>query len=353
MACPLLGSLTVGGILLFNGNQVLAQITPDNTLGDENSVVNTRDATSDSIDGGAIRGQNLFHSFQEFNVDAGRGVYFSNPEAVTNIFSRVTGNDVSNILGTLGVDGAANLFLINPNGIIFGEGASLDVNGSFAATTASGVEFGEQGSFDAINPQIPQLLTINPSAYLFTQIQETATIESKSLVATGETSQGTEVLGLRVRDGQDLFLLGGDITLDGSRLNAFGGKVQLGGLKEPGEVRLDADGSFIFPENVARGDVSLTNQSRVDVQGDRGSIKIEARNINLSNFSFLIAGIESNSEQVNPQAGNIILSATNNIEILDNSRIRNSVGFNTTGNAGNIEISSNSLRKYRQYIDSG
>ena len=120
IAFPWLGSLTIGGILIFNVNQVLAQVTPDNTLWNESSVVNTRDETSDSIDGGAVRGQNLFHSFQEFNVDAGRGVYFANPEAVNNIFSRVTGNNVSNILGTLGVDGAANLFLINPNGIVFG-----------------------------------------------------------------------------------------------------------------------------------------------------------------------------------------------------------------------------------------
>jgi filamentous hemagglutinin family protein len=158
----LFNSFVVSGILIFKCDRAFSQIAPDNTLGDESSVVNPRDANSESIDGGAIRGQNLFHSFQEFNVDADRGVYFANPEAVTNIFSRVTGNDVSNILGTLGVDGAANLFLINPNGIIFGEGASLDVGGSFAATTASGIEFGEQGSFNAINPQIPQLLTINP-----------------------------------------------------------------------------------------------------------------------------------------------------------------------------------------------
>ena len=116
----LLKSLVVGGILLFQCARAFSQVTPDNTLRNESSVVNTRDETSDSIDGGAVRGQNLFHSFQEFNVDAGRGVYFANPEAVNNIFSRVTGNNVSNILGTLGVDGAANLFLINPNGIVFG-----------------------------------------------------------------------------------------------------------------------------------------------------------------------------------------------------------------------------------------
>ena len=136
-------------------NSVLAQdsnIVPDNTLGAENSLVNPRDETSDSIDGGALRGSNLFHSFQEFNVGEGRGVYFANPDAVSNIFSRVTGNSQSNILGTLGVDGAANLYLINPNGIVFGEGAALDVQGSFTATTADGIRFGEQGEFNTWLP---------------------------------------------------------------------------------------------------------------------------------------------------------------------------------------------------------
>ena len=81
-------------------NSVFAQtndIVPDNTLGAESSTVNSRDANSDSIEGGALRGSNLFHSFQEFNIGEGRGAYFANPDAVNNIFSRVTGNNVSGV----------------------------------------------------------------------------------------------------------------------------------------------------------------------------------------------------------------------------------------------------------------
>ena len=95
----------------------LAQLLPDNTLGEENSVVtpnNIKGKDRIIIDGGAQRGANLFHSFQEFNIQQGRGVYFSNPDGVQNILTRVTGNNGSNILGTLGVDGKADLFFINP-----------------------------------------------------------------------------------------------------------------------------------------------------------------------------------------------------------------------------------------------
>ncbi|MDZ8263761.1 filamentous hemagglutinin N-terminal domain-containing protein [Nostoc sp. ChiQUE01b] len=126
-----------------------AQLTPDNSLGKERSQVIRLNPNNDHIEGGAARGANLFHSFQDFNVGEGRGVYFANPEGITNIFSRVTGGNSSNIFGKLGVSGGANLFLLNPNGIVFGKNASLNLQGSFLGTTANGVEFGNQGVFSA------------------------------------------------------------------------------------------------------------------------------------------------------------------------------------------------------------
>ncbi|MBD0390327.1 MAG: filamentous hemagglutinin N-terminal domain-containing protein, partial [Nostoc sp. C3-bin3] len=106
------------------------QITPDNSLGEEASQLNQNQiingAPSDEIDGGVTRGSNLFHSFSEFDIKEGQRVYFANPAGVENILTRVTGGNASNIFGTLGVAGAANLFLINPAGIVFGQNAQLD-----------------------------------------------------------------------------------------------------------------------------------------------------------------------------------------------------------------------------------
>ncbi|MFM2314507.1 MAG: hypothetical protein RLZZ04_3783, partial [Cyanobacteriota bacterium] len=291
---PWLGSLTVSGILIFSHNQVSAQVTPDNTLGDESSVVNTRDANSESIDGGAVRGQNLFHSFQEFNVGEDRGVYFTNPDAITNIFSRVTGDNVSNILGTLGVDGAANLYLINPNGIVFGEGASLDVQGSFTATTADGIEFGEQGFFSVSDPESPKLLTINPSAYLFNQVAPGAIANSSQASAdfNPDTSFDDGFFGLRVPDGQNLLLLGGDLNFDGGGLVASGGRIDLGAIAGEGVVGLNANGSLNIPDSLSRGDVSLTNGAGFLVAGDGGGdIAIAATDIRIDSASNITAGI--------------------------------------------------------------
>jgi filamentous hemagglutinin family protein len=141
--CKIGGCVAIFGTLLVGvSDRLLAQIVPDNTLGAESSVV-TPDVIngipSDRIDGGATREANLFHSFSQFNVGAGRGAYFTNPAGILNILTRVTGANRSSILGRLGVLGDANLFLINPNGIVFGQDASLDVQGSFLATTANAV----------------------------------------------------------------------------------------------------------------------------------------------------------------------------------------------------------------------
>ncbi|MEM6404020.1 MAG: filamentous hemagglutinin N-terminal domain-containing protein, partial [Cyanobacteria bacterium P01_D01_bin.116] len=165
-------AVVIGSAIAFQTNGSFAQITPDNTLGSESSVVTPnqliKDIPSDRIDGGAIRGQNLLHSFSEFNINEGRGAYFSNPTGVENILTRVTGNNLSNILGTLGVDGGANLFLLNPNGIFFGANAKLDINGSFVGSTANGIGVDNQDFFNLLNSQPDsQLLTVKPSALFF------------------------------------------------------------------------------------------------------------------------------------------------------------------------------------------
>jgi filamentous hemagglutinin family protein len=129
--------------IAFLNTGVHAQIVPDTSLGNDSSAIGSAqpDTGIQLITGGAARGSSLFHSFEQFSVDAGQKVYFSNPSEVSNIFTRVTGNQVSNISGTLGVLGNANLFFLNPSGIIFTKGASLDLRGSFLATTANSFSF--------------------------------------------------------------------------------------------------------------------------------------------------------------------------------------------------------------------
>src|SRR4028119_383803 len=199
----IVGALS-GGV----SDRVNAQIVPDNTLGAESSVV-TPDVIngipSDRIDGGATRGANLFHSFQEFNVGEGRGAYFANPTGIENILTRVTGNNTSNISGRLGVLGGANLFLLNPNGIVFGPNATLDIQGSFVASTANSFTFPDGSEFRATNPQAPPLLTISVPLGL----------------QYGSNPGSVQVQGsnLQVNPGRTLALVGGNVSMDGGQLD--------------------------------------------------------------------------------------------------------------------------------------
>jgi filamentous hemagglutinin family protein len=274
-----------------------AQITPDRTLGDERSRVNSnasvRGQRADRIDGGASRGSNLFHSFQEFNVGNGQRVYFSNPASITNIFSRVTGTNISRISGTLGVDGAANLFLLNPNGILFGADARLDISGSFVATTANAVQFGDRGFFSATLPEQSNLLEIDPSALLFNQI----------------AAQGGEIINAgTLQTGQNLTLAGQNLTLQGqiwagNNLN----------LQAQDTIRM-RDSSTTPAIAAARGELTLQGNQAIDIfalnhpqSGLFSGANLTLRSANpVSGDAHYWSGGNFRIEQLNGELGNLV-----------------------------------------------
>jgi len=323
----LVGSVAIVGTLLTAvGESVLAQIVPDNTLGAEGSVV-TPDVINgiqgDRIYGGAPRGANLFHSFQEFNVGEGRRAYFDNPTGIENILTRVTGGNASNILGRLGVLGEANLFLLNPNGILFGPNASLDVQGSFLATTANAIQFDNGEVFSASTPSAAPILAINPSAFLFNQVP-----------ARAITNRSTA--GLRVPAGQTLGLIGGDVRLEGGRLTAAGGRIELGSVAGVGQVSLTQTGNrFVLGYDSVSGfgNISLLNRAFVDASGEGGGdVQIRGARLEMregSNISANTLGAEN--------GGQLTITATERIEV-SNSDITALVYFDATGDGGNVTL---------------
>jgi filamentous hemagglutinin family protein len=317
-----------------------SNIVPDITLGLEASEVipNFNNTPNELITGGAQRGQNLFHSFRDFNVGENRGAYFLvfDP-SIQNILARVTGNNRSEILGTLGtrqVIGGnffrsnANLFLMNPNGIIFGEKASLDVNGSFVATTANGVQFGNQGNFSTTNTQTPGVLTVNPSALFFGAVAK-----------QGVITVNQSILG--VAPGKNLTLVGGDISLNGSALEAFGGRVELTAIAGTGTVGVNKNGSLSVSENLERANTGITN-SWIDVASDNGgSVTINADNLDIS-ASTIQAGIFSGLGTDESKAGDITINTTGKL-LINESVIRNWVFPNAIGKGGDIRINTDSM----------
>ncbi len=337
----LLSCLTVGGAIAVSGNRTSAQITPDAILGAERSIVNldvSNGLSLDQIEGGAIRDINLFHSFHEFNVSEKQSVYFQNPPGIENIISLVTGGSPSDIRGTLGVSGGtANLFLLNPNGIIFGPNARLDIRGSFVATTANAIQFDAQGFFSSSDPNPPPLLTVNPSAFFFNQAAH------KPIVNRSTAPSDTDVRGLQVADGRSFLLLGGDVDLEGGKVNAFGGRVELGGVTGAGTVGLSVDGNNLhlsFPDGLARADVFLTDGAQVDASGEGGgTIQVQGRHVSLSGGSQMLA-----STQGAKAGGNLTVNASESVEL----RGFTPLGTLTTqtsgaGRAGDIAINTKRL----------
>ncbi len=332
LVCSSLGAgFVVGGPIV---PRAIAQITPDASLGAEQSTLTG--VGTITIRGGATRGANLFHSFSNFNVPNNRGVYFANPVGVERIFSRVTGTTRSEILGTLGVLGNADLFLLNPNGILFGPNARLDVRGSFVASTANSILFSNGFGFSAVNPQAPPLLTVNVPIGLQYGNNPSGRIVSQGILV--------------VNQGQSLVLAGGEIALDRSIMGVRvgqGGRVELTAISGEGTVGLNVNGdlwSLSVPAGLARADIGITNAALVQtLSRNGGSITVQARNLDVSGGSRLYAGIIGLGTGTR-QAGDITLNATESIRV-DGSRseITNAVELNSVGQAGNVNITARSL----------
>ncbi|MDJ0517411.1 MAG: filamentous hemagglutinin N-terminal domain-containing protein, partial [Trichodesmium sp. MO_231.B1] len=217
----------------------LAQIIPasDGT----GTVVMPTSQTSNSqtfdIGGGSRSADraNLFHSFEQFNLNTGQTVNFISTPETQNILTRVRGGNISQIDGMIRVTGSnANLFLMNPAGIIFGSNARLDLPASFFATTSTGIDIGNSingfpsSRFDAFAPNNYSELVGSPSGFVFSGA-------SGAIINQGN---------LRVRGGQNIGLAGNYILNLGS-LDAPNGNVNTVIAPENGWVQIRQNGNLL------------------------------------------------------------------------------------------------------------
>ncbi|MCC0178743.1 S-layer family protein [Waterburya agarophytonicola K14] len=357
----------------FYSNSTQAQVTSDGTV---NTQINTNGNVAE-ITGGEIREGNLFHSFQDFSVPTGNEAFFNNANDISNIFSRVTGGNISNIDGTIRANGSASLFLINPAGIIFGENARLDIGGSFYGSSASSILF-EDGEFSAADLENPPLLTVNAPIGLGFRDNPGDIVSRANFGLTEQTfeqeidgesvtvNRVTDVKGLEVNRGQSIALIGGDIFLEGGGVTAPGGNVTLGGLSQAGQINFDADGGFDFP-NLAKADLSLTNSALVSVVSDGGGfINVDVSNLTISEESQLLAGIGEGLGNSSTTAGDIVINSSESVRLIGDGQfedpeidldagIRNLVGLSiarqnnsdeastAVGNSGSIFINTDLL----------
>ncbi|WP_439343144.1 two-partner secretion domain-containing protein [Vacuolonema iberomarrocanum] len=314
----------------------------DDTLGDESSLVVPLGPGSGFflIEGGAARGGNLFHSFGEFNVNENGGVIFVDPAAIDNVIARVTGENPSNILGTLGMFSDANLFLLNPNGIFFGDNAQLLMEGSFLASTADSLIFPNDPDFSAANPDPNALLSINvPIGLQFGD--RPAPITNEAI--------------LNVSAERSLVLAGGPVTLDNGNLSPFvpndtetpSGRVEVAAIGSAGRVDLSVDGSELalrLPETLQRANIILQNNSFIGALGSGGgAIALYGDNVSILDGSTLSLGIGQALGGANNRLGAIRVNATGQVVLDGGSMIQNGIFTGGTGIGGTIRINAAEL----------
>ncbi|MEQ9621027.1 two-partner secretion domain-containing protein [Coleofasciculus chthonoplastes] len=276
-----------------------AEIIPDN----DNFSTNTN-ITNSEIQGGIRTGNHLLHSFEEFSIPTNSQAIFKlTPQNldIETIISRVTGNKTSIINGILAADGTANLILINPNGIIFGANAQLNIGGSFLASTANSIIFPNGSEFSTTNPQLPPLLTINvPIGLQFGKNPAPIINQANS--------------NLSVNPGQTLAFVGGKLSLNGANLTAPQGRIELGSVTSSGLVHLTpiTPGFTLDYSDIQQfGIIDLTDATVIKTSGlGGGAIRVHGGQVTLTQGSNLVAetvgdvnggGIDIQADQVTLQ----------------------------------------------------
>jgi len=279
------------------------QVTPDGTT----STTVNRDGNDFTIEQGNRAGDNLFHSFDEFSVPTQGSAAFNNTADIANIFSRVTGSNISSIDGLLSANGVANLYLINPNGIIFGENASLDLGGSFFASTANSLLFEGGEEFSASNPQAAPLLEVSiPIGLSFRDNPGDIVNRFGDLL---------------LEDSKTLAFIGGDVRFERTEFSTVnidiislpGANLEIGGITEAGTIEINDDNSVSFPDNVVRGNISFNGSIIRTLSDNGGSINISGRDISFDSSEIITLG--ENGGSINISGRDISLTNDSQITI--------------------------------------
>src|SRR5215813_6814748 len=215
------------------------------------------DITGGTRPGGGV---NLYHSFGNFNVPTNNIANFLNSGSVdsagnplaaglstANILGRINGGNPSSIFGMIQTNGPggfpnANLFLMNPNGFLFGPTATINVGGMVTFTTADYMRLTDNARFNAVAGPADVLLTAAPVAafgFLGNNPAAIAVQGSKLQVAQGQSLSlvgGNQGFTATDPDTGNPINVPGGVTITGGQLSAPGGQISLASVASPGEV---------------------------------------------------------------------------------------------------------------------
>ncbi|MCP4697021.1 MAG: filamentous hemagglutinin N-terminal domain-containing protein, partial [Gammaproteobacteria bacterium] len=334
-------------------SSVFAEIVFDGTLGFAGALEGPEYAIEARL--GQQRKNNLFHSFQTFTLNSGERATFSGPREVTAVISRVTGGEISHINGGLrtAIPGA-DLYFLNPAGVMFGPNARLDIDGSFYVSSADYLRLGETGEFNATHPQQSTLSIAPPAAFGFLN-EAPAGISKDHAFLEIPTGKTLSFIGgdLKFEDGQVTLRKG--VTF-GSYIRARSGRINLVSVASSGEVPVDPEAMADANDFEKFGAITIAdtatplesqNEKRrpvgnVDTSGPGGGrITIHAGRVMLENaYVWADTFGEENGQGIS-------VNATESLTLNKGSRITAQIvpkdNLKATGNGGNIVVKSKQI----------
>ena len=312
---------------------IQTNIITDGTLGPSATLIGGRVTIPAEL--GEIQGNNLFHSFDRFDIGTDARATFTGPDTLNNVISRVTGAQISQIDGTLASTvGNADVWLINPSGIAFGSNARLDVPASLHIGTAHQIYLTDDSVFSAADPDSSQLTIATPEAFGFLG-GDTGDV----VVRTGGV--------LELREGQALSLVGGDVIVEpGVDLSGFtdstvvlpGGSLQLIATQDAGRFALTESLSAARRGEPESGNIIINGE--IDTRsynGDSGSVAISAGSVQIADNGRIFTLSDSGT-------GGAVAISAGSVQITDNGNI-DTGGINMGGSvsisAGSVQITDN------------
>jgi len=367
-----LSPFLISGLLLHPAiitfSHAAPTITSDGTMG---TTINQA-GNIYNINGGTIKGTNQFHSFGLFSVVTGGTASFNGPPVISNIIGRVTGGQQSIIDGILrSTITGANLYLLNPYGVLFGPNASLNVSGSFHVSTADYLRLSDGGIYYSNPLSSSVLTTASPVAFGF--------------LSNNPAPISIQNSYLEVPEGKTLSIIGGDINITGGPTGAIiapGGRINVASVASPGEVIPveSRNAPDLQMSSFSRlGNINLLDWAYLDVSSfsGNGTVVIRGGKLLMEN-SYIFAntlgnidgakkgvdiGISDSMEMKNSSAivaitdgwgstGDIEVN-TGSLDMREASQISTYGSIFSSGNAGNVTVKADSIFMTGAYDPSG
>ena len=287
-------------LMSFFSRPSSAEIVTDGTVGPVQNLAGPDFQIGSGL--GTIRGANLFHSFQTFNIYTSESATYTGPASIDNVISRITGGEISTINGLLRSEvGCADFYFINPSGVIFGPNAQVNVPGAFHVSTATELRFEDGTVYSATDTGASTLSLAQPESFGFLSPQPASiTVNGSRLEFAPGSHESLSAGDITIQDGASLVSAGGDIRI--TAIGDSGGIVPL--AAEPGD-------------SAASGTVTVTGASTIDVSGTEGNESVALRGGQVEVADSLISADHSGNED----AGGQILLEADRVRVI-NSDIR-------------------------------